>query len=76
MPLHNVIPCPQEWVCVKVGSRVEPQVDALLTVSGTISKHISLQNIWLICLIPQELEVELVVIQTSWRQLRGERQVM
>jgi hypothetical protein len=67
---HHLAGVPEHGVGVEVGRGVEPQVDALLPVAHALDVQVRLHQVRLAGDVAQELEVELVVLVPSGRQLR------
>ena len=60
--LHNLVEIPEHRVGVVLFGWVEPEVNPLFTVTFPSGEDIGLQNVGLPCSVPQELEVDLIVL--------------
>lgn len=69
--LHNLISVPQYGICVKIHGGIKPQFNPLLSVIESVYVYICLQSIRLSNHIPQEFEVDLVVIRFIRSQLHA-----
>jgi hypothetical protein len=67
---HHLAGVPEHGVGVEVGRGVEPQVDPLLTVAHALDVQVRLHQVRFAGDVAQELEVELVVLVASRRQLQ------
>lgn len=60
--LHNLVEIPEHRVGVVLFGWVEPEEDPLFSVTLSSGEDIGLQNVRLPCSVPQELEVDLIVL--------------
>ena len=67
--LHDVVQVPEDRVVVEVGGGGEPEQDSLLALAMAAGEHIRLQDQWLPARVPQEFEVQLVVVVSDRREL-------
>lgn len=67
--LHDTMGTPCNRVVMEVLGRVEPETESLFSVSNTIYVNISLHQVRFSTSVPQELEVEFIVLWTLRRHL-------
>lgn len=60
--LHYALRVPEEGIGVEISSRVEPQVELLLSVAFALSKHICMYNVRITPQVSQELEINLIPV--------------
>lgn len=60
--IHNLVEVPEDGISVISLGRVEPEIDALLSVPFPSCEHIRLQYRWLSSPVPEKLEVYLVML--------------
>ena len=52
---------PEDGICVKVGSGIEPEVELLLSVALPLAEHIGVKNVRITTEVPQEFKVYLIM---------------
>jgi hypothetical protein len=67
--LHDHAGSPGDGVVVVVRGGVEPRLELHLLVADAVRVDVGVDGVGLPCLVPQELEVDLVVILTQRRRL-------
>jgi hypothetical protein len=71
--LHDMVEIPEDCVVVEVCRRIEPEHDALLSLAMAAGEHVGLQDQRLPARVPQEFEVELVMIIADRRELQKQK---
>ena len=58
--LHNVLGIPEDRVGVEIGSRVEPEMELLLSVAFALAEDVGVKSVRFTGRVSQELKVYLV----------------
>ena len=58
---QDVMGIPEDGICVKVGSGIEPEVELLLSVALPLAEHIGVKNVRITTEVPQEFKVYLIM---------------
>lgn len=67
--IHDVLGIPEDGVVVEGGAGVEPESELLLPAPRPLRPHVRVQLVLLVCVIPQELHIYLVLLRTVRRWL-------